>query len=118
VLSVCAALQSVAGNEENHQIFFYFWGKYNTIMSGSYLFMSNKNKQLYIQSHHITNNWFQSKIAVNTTRYNNWFTTNRSCRNLPSHRTYTHTPKPNKLVDPQLATSQQLQLHATHTKNC
>jgi hypothetical protein len=24
VLSVCAALQSVAGNEENHQIFFYF----------------------------------------------------------------------------------------------
>jgi hypothetical protein len=25
-------------------------------------------EQLYIQSHHITNNWFQSKIAVNTTR--------------------------------------------------
>jgi hypothetical protein len=40
------------------------------------------------------------------------------CRTLPSHQTYTHTPKPNKPVDPQLATSQQLQLHATHTKNC
>jgi hypothetical protein len=36
---------------------------------------------------------------------------------LPSHRTHTHTPKPNKPVDPQLVTSQQLQLHATHTKN-
>jgi hypothetical protein len=35
---------------------------------------------------------------------------------LPSHWTYTHTPKPNKAVDPQLATSQQLQVHATHTK--
>jgi hypothetical protein len=45
-----------------------------------------------------------------------WFTTNRSCRTLPSHRTLTHTPKPNKPVDPQLASSQQLQLHATHTK--
>jgi hypothetical protein len=48
----------------------------------------------------------------------NWFTANRSCRTLPSHRTYTHTPKPNKPVDPQLATSQQLQVHETHTKNC
>jgi hypothetical protein len=27
-------------------------------------------------------------------------------------------PKTNKPVDPQLATSQQLQVHATHTKNC
>jgi hypothetical protein len=37
---------------------------------------------------------------------------------LPSHLTYTHTPKPNKPFDPQLATSQQLKVHATHTKNC
>jgi hypothetical protein len=40
------------------------------------------------------------------------------CYTLPSHWTYTHTPKPNKPVDPQLATTQQLQLHAAHTKNC
>jgi hypothetical protein len=46
------------------------------------------------------------------------FTTNRSCRTLPSHRTYTHTPQPNKPVDPQVATSPQLEVHATHTKNC
>jgi hypothetical protein len=36
---------------------------------------------------------------------------------MQSHRTYTHTPKPNKPVDPQHATSQQLKVHATHTKN-
>jgi hypothetical protein len=36
----------------------------------------------------------------------------------PSHRTFTHNPKPSKPVDLQLATSQQLLLHATHTKNC
>jgi rRNA processing protein Gar1 len=41
------------------------------------------------------------------------------CCALPSHRTYTQTPKPNKPVDPQLSTSQQLKVHATHTKkNC
>jgi hypothetical protein len=39
-----------------------------------------------------------------------------ACLTLPSHRTYTHTPKPNKPVDPQLATSQQLKVHATHTQ--
>jgi hypothetical protein len=61
-------------------------------------------------------NWFQSKIAVNTTRWTNWFTTNRSLHTLPSHRTYYHTPKPNKHFDPQLATSQQPPLHATYTK--
>jgi hypothetical protein len=33
-----------------------------------------------------------------------------------SFRTFTHTLKPNKPVDPQLATSQQLELHATHIK--
>jgi hypothetical protein len=75
-------------------------------------------EQLYIQSHHITNSWLQSKIAVNTTRCTDWFTTNRSCRTLPSYRTYTHTPKPNKQVDPPLTTSQQPQVHAPHTKNC
>jgi hypothetical protein len=62
--------------------------------------------------------WFLSKIAVNTTRCTNWFMTNRSCSTLPSHRTYFHTLKPNKPVGPQLATSQQLKVHATHTKNC
>jgi hypothetical protein len=55
---------------------------------------------------------------VNTTRCTNRFTTKRSCRTLPSHRTYTRTPKPNKPVDPQLATHQQLQVHATRTENC
>jgi hypothetical protein len=39
-------------------------------------------------------------------------------RTLPSHRTYTHNPNPNKPVVPQLATSQKLQLHAPHTKTC
>jgi hypothetical protein len=29
---------------------------------------------------------------------------------------YTHTPNPNKPIDPQLATSQQPKVHATHTK--
>jgi hypothetical protein len=66
----------------------------------------------------ITNNWSPNNVAENKTRCISWFTTNRSSRALPSHRTYTHNPKPNKPVVPQLATSQQLQLHATHTKNC
>jgi hypothetical protein len=89
-----------------------------------FLKQTNKTKflipyeQLYIHSHHITNNWYLSIIAVNTNRRTDRFTTNRSCHTLPSHRTYTHTLKPNKPVGPQLATSQQLQLHATHTKNC
>jgi hypothetical protein len=38
--------------------------------------------------------------------------------NLQSHRTLTNTPKPNKLAGPLLATSQQLKVHTTHTKNC
>jgi hypothetical protein len=59
----------------------------------------------------ITNNLFQRKIAVNTTRCTNWFTTNRSRHILPSYRICTHTPKPNKPVDPKLANSQQLQVH-------
>jgi hypothetical protein len=44
------------------------------------------------------------------------FTTNRSSRALPSHRTYTHNPKPNKTVVPQLATSQKLKVHSITPK--
>jgi hypothetical protein len=66
----------------------------------------------------ITNKWSPNNIAENTTRCTNWFTTSRSSCTLPSHRNYTHNPKPNKPVIPQLATNQQLQVHATHTKIC
>jgi hypothetical protein len=64
----------------------------------------------------IANNWHLSNIAVNTARCTNRFKTNRSRRTLPSYRTYTRTLKPNKPVGPQLATSQQIKVHATHQK--
>jgi hypothetical protein len=70
-------------------------------------------EQLYIQSHH-----HHKQLIPEQTPCINWFTTNRSSRSLPIHRTYTHNPKPNKPVVPQPATSQKLQVHATHTKNC
>jgi hypothetical protein len=41
-----------------------------------------------------------------------------TCRTLPSHRTYTHTLKPNKPVGPQLATSQQLLTQLTTKSAC
>jgi hypothetical protein len=82
---------------------------------------TKQNFQLHMKSYTfspttITNNWFQSKTAVNTTWCTDWFTTNRSCRTIQSHRTYTHTQKPYKPVGPQLATSQQLKVHETHTE--
>jgi hypothetical protein len=35
-----------------------------------------------------------------------------------TNQTLTHTLQPNKPVSPQISTSQQLKVQATHTKNC
>jgi hypothetical protein len=74
-------------------------------------------EQLYIQSRHHHKRLIPEE---NSDKYNPMYQLVYDQQVVPhptaSHRTYTHTPKPNKPVDPQLATSQQLQVHATQTQ--
>jgi hypothetical protein len=73
-------------------------------------------EQLYIQSHH---HHKQLIPEQNSGEYNLMYQPVYDQQVLPhSTKPPTHTSKPNKPVDPQLATSQQLQLHATRNKNC
>jgi hypothetical protein len=86
------------------------------VAEGEWRQLSDKIRTLYLKLGHGLFSIYPWKLI--TTLCTNWFMTNRSCRTLQNHRTFTHTLKPNKPVGPQLATSQRLQLHATHTKNC
>jgi hypothetical protein len=75
-------------------------------------------EQLYIQSHH---HHKQLIPEQNSGEYNPMYQLiydQQSSRTLQSLRIFTHTPKPNKPVGPQLVTRQQLKVHATLTKNC
>jgi hypothetical protein len=75
-------------------------------------------EQLYIQSHH---HHEQLIPAQNSGEYNPMYQMVYDQQVIPRPTKppdlHPH-PKPNKPVDPQLATSQQLQMHVTHTKNC
>jgi hypothetical protein len=86
--------------------------------------LGNKTKflipyeQLYIQSHH---HHKQLIPEQNSGEYKLMYELVYNQQVMP-HPTKPpdlhHTPKPNKPVNPQLATSQQLQVHASHTKTC
>jgi hypothetical protein len=73
-------------------------------------------EQLYIQSHHYHK---QLIPAQNSGEYNPIYQLVCDQQDMP-HLTKPPDPhpKPNKPDDPQLATSQKLQVHATHTTNC
>jgi hypothetical protein len=64
-------------------------------------------EELYIQSHH--HHHKQLIPEQNSGEYNPMYQLVYGQQDMPQ-------PKPNKPVDPQLATSQQLKVHATHTK--
>jgi hypothetical protein len=68
-------------------------------------------EHLYIESHHYHKQLIPEQ---NSSEYNPMYQLPHPTEPPDLHP----PPKPNKPVDPQLATSQHLQVHATHTKNC